>query len=358
MLKTASTDPIEAPEPLAKNAKDLWLLDPTIAFLNHGSFGAVPREVLRVQSAWRERIERRPIEMIDRRMNELMVPSHEAVGLFANVDPRSVGFVTNATGAINAVLRSMRFAPGELLVATNHVYNAIRKTMEWVARRDGAEYVEIPVTLPVSSAKELAERVITALPNGTRLLLIDEISSTTGIRFPLKEILPEARRRGIETVIDGAHAPGMIEVDIQNLIDLGAIAWTGNLHKWCFVPKGCAILHVCPELRERVQPTTISHFADQEFHEKFCWQGTADLTPWLCVPEALAFVEHRFGWDRLRAHNHALARWVQALLCDTWESEPLTPLDGSLLGSMASVRLPEVLTRKFADAHALAEGAL
>ena len=338
---------VDPPAPLAPDARKHWLLDPDIAFLNHGSFGAVPREVLDVQASWRDRIERRPVEMLDRRMGELMIPSHEAVGLFLNAAPDEVAFMTNATGCINAVLRSMRFSPGDRIVTTNHVYNAVRKTMQWVAARDGAEYVEIEVDLPVDSGDMLANRLIEGIPDKTRLLLIDDVSSATGVRFPVERVLEHATSRGIETIIDGAHAPGMIDVDLNRLMDLGAVAWTGNLHKWCFAPKGCAVLHVCHDIRERIQPTTISHFAEEAFHEKFKWQGTCDMTPWLSVPAALAFAEEQFGWDRLRRHNHALATWAHQMLCDRWDVDPLTPLDGSLLGSMAAMALPDVLRSRY-----------
>lgn len=353
MQEPHSNNAVNPPQPLCTDPARHWILDPEITFLNHGSFGAVPRVVLDSQSRWRERIERRPIEMLDRRMAELMAPAHEAVGMLVQAPPTTVGFISNATSALNAILRSMQFAPGECLVTTSHVYNAVRKTMEWVARRDGAQYVELPLELPVESRAHLADRILDSLPDNTRLFLIDHISSPTAVHFPLELILPELAKRGIQTVVDGAHAPGMVDVDLQKLCALGAVAWTGNLHKWCFAPKGTAVLHVCDELRDQIQPSTISHFADEGFHERFAWQGTADMTAWLSVPDALAFVEAEFGWPQLRKHNHEMAVWAHQMLCDRFETDPLTPLDGSLLGSIASVELPSVLMDRFADSTAL-----
>ena len=326
-----------------------------MSFLNHGSFGAVPREVLEAQDRWRARIERDPVEMMSRRILELLEVSRWSVGEFIGCDPDAIGFLTNATSAINAVVRSMQFEPGDRIVAPDHVYNAIRQTLRWVARRDGAEYVEFPLELPVEDEGQLGDRVLEGLPERTRLLLIDEISSPTAVRFPVERIVSECVERSIQVVVDGAHAPGMVDVDVAKLESLGALAWCGNLHKWGFAPKGCAVLHVHEEHRDDVHPPTISHFLDEGFLLEFSWQGTCDFTPWLSAPAALEFGERTFGWDRLRAHNHALATWAHAYLCDRWGSRPLTPLDGSLLGSMASVVVPRALQEKFEDTDRLEE---
>ena len=328
------------PDPLIDAPERLWGLDPELTFLNHGSFGAVPLAVLEAQSEWRRKLERDPIEMIARRMSELLEPPRWSAAELIGCAPEAVGFTANATGAINAVVRSMQFKPGDRLVAPNHVYNAIRQTLRWVAERDGAEYVEIELPLPVANADELADTFVDALPDRTRLCVIDEISSPTAIRFPIHRIIKACRELGAEVIVDGAHAPGMIDVDVTSQEALGALAWTGNFHKWCFVPKGCAVLHVHRDHRDSIHPSTISHFLGEGFQREFEWQGTIDFTPWLTVPSALAYIEETFGWDRLRTHNHDLATWAHAHLCERWGAAPLTPLDGSLLGSMASVVAP------------------
>ena len=325
----------------------MWLLDPELDFLNHGSFGAVPREVLAVQTAWREAIERDPIEMMGRRIFELLEPSRWAAGELLSCEPDAVGFSPNATGAINAVVRSMTFKPGDRIVAPNHVYNGVRQTLRWVAARDGAEYLEFPIEMPIENATQLADRVLESIPDRTRLLVIDEISSPTAIRFPVERITRECADRGIEVIIDGAHAPGMVAVDVSRLESLGVLAWTGNLHKWAYVPKSCAALFVHETKRDSVHPAIISHFLDGGFKREFEWQGTIDFTPWLTVPAALAFMETTFGFDRLLEHNHQLATWAQAHLCRTWDVEPLTPLDGSLLGAMAAMILPRRIQQHF-----------
>jgi isopenicillin-N epimerase len=337
----------QPPEPLISDPGRLWLLDPELDFLNHGSFGAVPREVLDAQTTWREAIERDPIEMMGRRIFELLEPSRWAAGELINCHPDSVGFSLNATSAINAVVRSLSFKPGDRIVAPNHVYNGVRQTLRWVAARDGAEYVEIPVELPVENGDQLGDRILDSIPQGTRLLVIDEISSPTAIRFPIERIIRECSSRGIQVVVDGAHAPGMVEVDVTRLESLGMLAWTGNLHKWAYVPKSCAALFVHEESRDNIHPAIISHFLDDGFKREFEWQGTIDFTPWLTVPAALSFMETTFGIERLLQHNHQLATWAHAHLCSTWDVEPLTPLDGSLLGAMAAMALPRKIQEHF-----------
>jgi isopenicillin-N epimerase len=349
---TQSRAPVR-PSQFGHHALEHWHLDPEYTFLNFGSFGAVPRCVLDLQKSWSERIERRPVEMLDRRLPELLKPAHDAATKFVHGVDGQNAFMVNATASINAVLRSMKFAPGERLVATTHVYNAVRKTMEWVARRDGAEYVEFDVPLPTGGPDDFAKTFVECLPSRTRLLMIDHVSSPTGLIFPIEQILEAVTPLGIETIIDGAHAPGMLEVNVSRLLDLGAIAWTGNLHKWAFAPKGCAMLQVHPSLRDRVQPNVISHNADETFYDRFIWQGTADFTSWLCLPEALAFGEDVFGWAELRASNHALAVWAHELLCTAWDVEPISPLDGSMIGSIASVPVPESVRSQFKEPESL-----
>ena len=341
------------PEGFGADCRHHWLLDPDVHFLNHGSFGAVPRPVLEVQSRWRERIERHPVEMLDRRMPELMEFSLECARDFVQGAPSGNAFMVNATSAINAVVRSLAFNPGDTIATTSHVYNAVRKTLQWVARRDGADYAEFSVPLPVRSSDDLLDRLLESMPDSTRLLVIDQVSSPTGLVFPIEAVLNALAPRGISVLIDGAHAPGMLDVNVRRYLDLGAVAWTGNFHKWCFAPKGCAVLEVHPDLSDRVQPAIISHHAEEPFFKRFQWQGTADFTPWLSVPEALGFAEEQFGWEVLRTANHAMVVWAHQFLVRAWEVDPVSPLDGSMLGSLATVELPDRACRAFGSAPEL-----
>ena len=337
------------PDAFGESCRHLWMLDPDIHFLNHGSFGAVPREVLEVQSRWRDRIERHPVELIDRRMPELLELSLDAAEDFVRGASCQNAFMGNATSAINAVVRSLSFNARDTIATTSHVYNAVRKTLQWVARRDGADYVEFDVPLPVQSSEDLLDRLLESMPDSTRLLLIDQVSSPTGLVFPIEPLLHELVPRGVSVLIDGAHAPGMLDVNVRKYLDLGAIAWTGNFHKWCFAPKGCAVLEVHPSVADRVQPAVISHHAEEPFYKRFQWQGTADFTPWLSVPDALAFADRHFGWPTLMSANHELVTWAHRMLSQEWGVDPISPLDGSMLGSIATIELPGSACRAFDD---------
>ena len=334
------------PAPLAPKLEHRWLLDAGYVFLNHGSFGAVPRAVRAALAAAQERIESRPIEMLGRRWRELLAPSRARVGEFLGMSPGSFGFVTNATEGVNTVLRSMRFAAGDELLTTSHVYNAVRNAMKARAGECGAAYVEVPVPLPVRDAAQVTDAVVGALTARTRLVVIDHVTSATALVFPVEDIVRACRARGVAVLVDGAHVPGMLDVRVE---DLGCDYWTGNLHKWCCAPKGTAVLWAREERREGLSPLTVSHFLGEGFDAEFDWQGTRDLGAWMVAGVAIDFMGE-LGWDRVRAHNRQMAAWVQRMLCERWELEPVSPIDGRMLGSMCTVPLPAEIPARFATA--------
>jgi isopenicillin-N epimerase len=324
------------PAPLRPNLRSEWMLKDGITFLNHGSFGALPRRVFDVQTDWRRRIEAEPIEMIGRRGSELIAQAKLPVGSQFGMDPDNFGFVTNATEGVNAVLRSLSLKPGDELLTTTHVYHAVRQAMKNVARSAGAVCREIDIPLPVTSPEQIRDLVLNALSSKTRLLVIDHVTSPTALVFPLAEIVDGCIRKGVEVLADGAHAPGMLPLNVEAI---GATYYTANLHKWVCAPKGTAFLWVCPEKHSVVHPAVISHNLDSGLAREFAWQGTRDLSSWLSAPAAISFMGE-LGWDHVMAHNHQLATWAQQMLSSRWNVQPLTPLDGSLLGSMATVPLP------------------
>lgn len=339
----AHASTVNAPSPLAPGLAAEWMLDPQIDFLNHGSFGALPRRVAAAQDRYRAMIEARPIEILGRRCRELIAPARAAVSAFVGTQSEALGFVSNATGAVNAVLRAMELRPGDELLTTSHVYNAVRQTLRFVAERSGAVVVEATVPLPVASATAILDRVLERITARTRLVVIDHVTSPTALRFPVEAVIAACREREIDVLVDGAHAPGMLPLDLHSL---GAAFYAANLHKWTCAPKGAAFLAVRADRAGAVHPPTVSHFLDQGFDREFDWQGTRDITAWLSVPDAIRFMDDGaigLGWSRVTDHNHRLAVWVQQFLCNAWEVTPLSPLDGQLLGSMATVRLPEPL---------------
>jgi isopenicillin-N epimerase len=329
------------PSPLRQDLRSQWMLRPGLTFLNHGSFGAVPRQVFDVQTEWRARIEAEPIEMLGRRSAELIDEAKIPVGKMFGMKPADFGFVTNATEAANAVLRSLNLRPGDELLTTDHVYHAIRQTMKLTARRAGATVREVAIPLPVTSAEQIRDAVLNAISPSTRLLVIDHVTSPTGLVFPLEAIIKGCRERGVEVLADGAHTPGMLPLDVEKI---GATYYVANLHKWVCAPKGSAFVWVSPDRQADVHPTVISHHLDDGFAREFSWQGTRDISSWLTVPTAIAFMAD-LGWDAVMEHNHRLAAWAHQMLIDRWNVKPLSPVDGALLGSLATVSLPAALAQ-------------
>ena len=321
-----------------------WPLDPSILFLNHGSFGACPREVLERQAALRAEMEAEPVRFLSRELDDRLDAARAALARFLGAEADDLGFVPNATSGVNAVLRSRAFEAGDELLTTDHAYNACRNALEYVAERMGARVVVVPVPFPVASPEVIVEAVLARVTPRTRLALLDHVTSPTGIVLPIERLCAELGTRGVEVLVDGAHAPGMIPL---NLSTLGATYYSGNCHKWLCAPKGSAFLWVRGDRQAEVRPLTISHGANRKkpgrtrFRLEFDWTGTSDPTAWLTVPTAIACVGGMLpgGWPEVMARNHALAVEARTLLCAATGTRPASP--DSMLGSLASVRLPD-----------------
>jgi isopenicillin-N epimerase len=324
--------------------REHWLLDPEVTFLNHGSFGSCPREVLEVQSELRARMEHAPIRFLARDLADAFDEVKGALGEFIGADPQDLVLLSNATTAVNAVLRSLEFAPGDEILFTDHGYNACNNAVRFVAERAGAKAVVAKIPFPIHSPDEVVEAVLAATGPRTRLALIDHITSPTGLVFPIERLVGELRERGVQVLVDGAHAPGMVEFDLDAL---DADYYTGNCHKWLCAPKGAAFLHVRRELQPRIRPAVISHGANSpdptrsRFHLEFDWTGTGDPTPLLCIPTAIDFVGSLLpgGWPAVRAHNRALALRAQEILCVALGIEPPAPEE--MIASLVTVPLPD-----------------
>ena len=212
--------------------------------------------------------------------------------------------------------------------------------MKYVCRQSGASYREIDLPLPVVSSDSLADSILNALSPRTKLLVIDHITSPTALIFPIEKIVAVCNQRNVDTLIDGAHGPGMVPIDINKL---SPTYYSGNLHKWACCPKGCAFLWIRPDRQSQIHPMIISHFLDQGMLKEFAWQGTRDFAAWYAIPAAIEFMSN-IGWPKIMSHNHALAVWVNQMLCARWNVESIAPPDGSLLGSMATIPLPASLS--------------
>jgi isopenicillin-N epimerase len=321
-----------------------WTLDPRAIFLNHGSFGACPRVVQEKQTELRRRLEAQPVQFFLRDLEKMYDEALATLAAFVGADPADLGFVPNATTGVNAVLRSLRFEPGDEIVTTDHTYGACRNALDWVAERARARVVEANVPFPCAGADEIEAAVLGAVTPRTRLALLDHVTSPTGLVFPIRRLVAALADRGIDTLIDGAHAPGMLPLDLRAL---GAAYYTGNCHKWLCAPKGAGFLHVRPDRQAGLVPTTVSHgltdpSADRSrFQLLFRWTGTSDPTAALCVPDSIrvvgAMVEG--GWPEVMRRNHTLACAGRDRLCRALDIAAPAPDD--LLGSLATVPLPD-----------------
>jgi isopenicillin-N epimerase len=321
-------------------ARAQWGFDESLIFLNHGSFGAVPLELLERATTLRRTIERNPVAGMWRSTIHEIRKAAEQAAAFVGADPATTGFVSNATAAINAVLACFPLAPGDEILHLDHGYFAVWQTLRETARRRGVVPIKVALPLPVREPTEVVEVLMRAVTDRTRLIVLDQITSPTALRLPVAAVVEAARARGIEVVLDGAHSPGMLE---RPAAEAPAAAWTGNLHKWPAALRGCALLTVRRDLAEGFHAPIISHHLGEGLTRELDWQGTIDPTPWLLAGEAIHFWQRFGGWERVRAHNHALATFAHGRLCERFEVEPISPLDGSLLGSMATVRLPPPL---------------
>jgi isopenicillin-N epimerase len=322
----------------------LWALDPSITFLNHGSFGACPVVVLEAERELRLRIEREPLRFFIRELEPLLDGARAELAQFVGADPRDLVFVANATSGVNAVVRSIPLESGDELVTTNHAYNACKNALEYAAARAGARVVVARVPFPITGPERVIEAVLGAVTSRTRLVLIDHVTSPTALVFPVREIVTRLAERGIDTMIDGAHAPGFLPLDVGAI---GAAYYTANCHKWLCGPKGAGFLHVRRDRQDRVRPLAISHGANitrsdrSRFWLEFDWPGTFDPTPMLCVPAALRFMGalRSGGYAELMEDNRSLARAARARICDALGVEP--PCPDAMIGPMASIPLPD-----------------
>jgi isopenicillin-N epimerase len=325
-----------------------WRLDPAVTFLNHGSYGACPEPVLAVQRDLRDRLEAEPVRFLSGDLPGLLDDARAAMGRFLDADPAGIAFVPNATTGVNTVVQSLRFEPGDELLTDDHEYNATINALRAVAARDGARVVVARIPFPIASPEQARDAILGAVTDRTRLALVSHATSSTALVLPIAELVAELDRRGVDTLVDGAHAPGMVPVDVDAL---GAAYWTGNGHKWLCGPKGTGVLWVRADRRERIHPLVVSHGANAEldgrtrFRHEFDWVGTVDPTGYLTLPAAIDWMgsaagRNGGGWPAVMAANHALAIEGRDIVAEALGID--WPAPDAMLGAMAALPLPGV----------------
>ena len=322
-----------------------FLLDPEYIYLNHGSFGATPRKVFERYQGLQRELESQPVAFLDRQFQSRMDDARRCLAEFLNTNPDRLVYVSNATTAVNIVARNLPLGPGDEVLSTDHEYGAMDRTWQFLASRQGFKYVRQPISIPIPNSSHILDQFWEGVTSNTRVIFLSHITSPTALIFPIKEICTEAKARGILTVIDGAHAPGQIPVD---LADLDADFYAGNLHKWLCAPKGAGFLYAHPDHHACLDPLIVSWGWKSEkpgpsllidHHE---WQGTRDPAAWLAVPEAIQF-QDTYHWDTIRQSCHKLAVETQARLVE-FTGEPAI-VNPDLFAQMVSSKLPAVDTQ-------------
>ncbi len=323
--------PLEVPW---ARARAEWDLDDGFLTVNHGSFGAVPRVVLQAQRAWQDQMERQPSRFMNSVHATAIRDAAQALGAFLNVPGNDLVFVDNATAGCNAVLRSLPLRPDQDVVILSHAYGAVRNAVRFATERVGARINQASVTFPDPTEDSLIAAVTGAVTRRTCLAVIDHITSASAIVLPIQRIIAACHAAGVPVLVDGAHAPGQIDLDLSAI---GADWYVGNCHKWLCAPKGCGFLYAAPARQWGLHPGTISHGYGQGFLAEFDWTGTTDPSRFLAVTQAIEF-HHRLGGRALRFRNRNLAAQGATYLAQRLNTEVGTT--GSVAGAMATVRLP------------------
>ena len=322
--------------------KELFLLNPDVIFLNHGSFGACPRPVFEAYQRWQRELEYQPVEFLGRRLPDLLAQARQRLGTYLNVAADDLVYVTNATTGINIVARSLPLQPGDEVLATNQEYGAVDRTWTFVCRKTGAKYVRQPIPTPVHARDALVDLIWRNVTPRTRVISLSHITSSTAMIMPIEEICRRARQAGILTVIDGAHAVGQIPLDLPAI---GADFYAGNCHKWLCAPKGAGFLYARPDAQALIEPLVVSwgwespRPGPSRFIDYHQWQGTRDISAFLAVPAAIDFmIEH--DWDSVRQACHELARQVRRRLADLTGLPPNYPDHPDWYAQMVTAPLP------------------
>ena len=329
--------------PRRSNLGQHWNLKESTIFLNHGSFGACPNEVLEYQNKLRSELESDPVNFFDVNAKKLWAEAIEIFSDFINADKEGLVFVPNATSGVNTVLRSLDLEKDDEILVLDHTYQACWNTVDFVTERAGAKTIVAKLPYPIKNSEQVIQVILDHTTEKTKLALIDTVTSPTGIRLPFEELTEKLQSKGIDVLLDAAHGPGIVHLDLEKL---KAAYVTGNAHKWLCAPKGAAFLHIRKDMRPHIRPLSISHGAsvdgsiDEKIRLEFDWTGTQDITPWLCIPKCIEFVSSLVegGWPEVMEHNRTLAIEARNILLDALGTPQLCP-DFMIVG-LSAVALP------------------
>lgn len=341
------------------NLKQNFLLDPSIIFLNHGSFGATPKPVFEAYQNWQLRLERQPVLFLGRELDGLLKESRQVLGEYLNADSDDLVYIPNATHGVNIIAHSLQLKLGDEVLTTDHEYGACNYTWNFICGKAGAKYIHQPISLPVHSAEEIVDQFWSGVTSRTKVIYLSHITSPTALRLPVEQICRRAKEAGILVVIDAAHTPGQIPVDLQTL---DADIVFGNCHKWMLNAKGSAFLYVRRELQHLIDPLVVSWgysptpetTTGSRFIDLLQWTGTKDPTAALTVPTAIKFMQEH-NWAEVRNECHDLLHQGIERICNLVNMPPLYPLDTDFYCQMGIAPLPSsnlaVLKSRLYDEH-------
>lgn len=318
--------------------KNQFLLNPEITYLNHGSFGACPKPIFEDYQSWQRELEKEPVQFITNTGPNALKKSKLSLGNFINCDADDFFFTTNPTFAVNTIMRSLNLQPGDEILATNHEYGALDMMWRFYSEKQNVKYIRQQISLPIVSKQQILEEFWSGLTSKTKVVFINQMSSATALLFPVQEICDKARELGIITIVDGAHIPAHIPLDLQKL---NPDYYTGALHKWMLTPKGSSFLYVKKQHQKNLDPLVISWGYENansenqflDYHEQ---QGTRDISAFLTVPKALEFLQDN-NWTTRSAECRKMVRDNYQRFCDLVGSKPICPISEEFLGQMASI---------------------
>ena len=337
--------------------KSQFLLDTSITFLNHGSFGACPKPIFEEFQRFQLELETEPVNFIQKKQTDYLKTARASLAKFVGCEAQDLYFTTNPTFAINTLMRSLKLKAGDEILATNHEYGAMDRTWHFYCKKSGVKYIRQNISLPVISKEQIIEEFWKGYNSNTKVIFLNQISSATALIFPVKEICDKAKELGLMTIVDGAHVPGHIDLNIEAL---NPDFYTGTLHKWMLAPKGSSFLYVKKEFQDAINPLVVSWGYESlspgesrfiDYHEH---QGTRDVSAFICTPKVIAFLEENDWKEKSEACRKLILSNYQRF-CDLLNTEPICPITEEFLGQMASIpirtdkpnELKEVLYNKY-----------